>query len=149
MTKLVVHLLGGYRVEVDGKPVHNFGTDKARALLAYLVVEAARPHRREALAGLLWPEQPEVAARTNLRQAMARLRRALSTKHYTSLRRAAAPSNLNSVSNLLPAHKSFMPTSWRSGSSLCNQSAPCMRAVPCNRPGQQPLPSSLSPARTS
>lgn len=78
MTKLVVHLLGGFRVELDGKAVYEFATDKARALLAYLVVEADRPHRRETLAGLLWPERPDTVARTNLRQALARLRRALS-----------------------------------------------------------------------
>jgi DNA-binding SARP family transcriptional activator/predicted ATPase len=78
MTKLVVRLLGGYRVELDGKAVYDFETNKARALLAYLVVEADRPHRREALAGLLWPERPDTVARTNLRQALARVRRALS-----------------------------------------------------------------------
>jgi DNA-binding SARP family transcriptional activator/tetratricopeptide (TPR) repeat protein len=78
MTKLVVRLLGGFQVELGGKAVYDFGTDKARALLAYLVVEADRPHRRAALAGLLWPERPDTVARTNLRQALARVRRALS-----------------------------------------------------------------------
>ncbi len=78
MTKLVVHVLGGFRVELDGEAVYDFETDKARALLAYLVVEANRPHRREALASLLWPERPDNVARTNLRQALARVRRALS-----------------------------------------------------------------------
>ena len=78
MKKLVVRLLGGFRVELEGKPVYEFETDKARALLAYLVVEANRPHRREALASLLWPERPDSVARTNLRQALARVRRALS-----------------------------------------------------------------------
>jgi DNA-binding SARP family transcriptional activator/predicted ATPase len=77
MTRLVVRLLGGYRVELDGEAVYGFETDKARALLAFLVVEADRPHRREALASLLWPDRPESAARTNLRQALASVRRAL------------------------------------------------------------------------
>ncbi|MFN8470184.1 MAG: AAA family ATPase [Caldilineaceae bacterium] len=77
MTKLVVRLLGGYQVELDREAVHGFETDKARALLAYLVVEADRPHRRETLAALLWPDRPEMAARANLRQALARVRRAL------------------------------------------------------------------------
>jgi DNA-binding SARP family transcriptional activator len=40
-------------------------------------VEAERPHRREALAGLLWPDQPERLARRNLSQALVRLRRAI------------------------------------------------------------------------
>lgn len=63
MTRLIVRLLGSYRVELDGRPVYAFETDKARALLAYLMVEADRPHRRETLASLLWPERPESAAR--------------------------------------------------------------------------------------
>ncbi|MEJ2210981.1 MAG: BTAD domain-containing putative transcriptional regulator [Anaerolineae bacterium] len=54
-----------------------FGTDKARALLAYLAVEADRPHRRDALAGMLWPESPQARARHSLRQALSSLRRAL------------------------------------------------------------------------
>ena len=44
------------------EPVTAFASNKVRALLAYLAVEADRPHRREALAGLLWPEQPEAKA---------------------------------------------------------------------------------------
>ena len=31
------------------------GMGPVKALLVYLAVEADRPHRREALAGLLWP----------------------------------------------------------------------------------------------
>lgn len=77
MAKLVVRLLGGFRVELDGEAVYGFETDKARALLAYLVVEANRPHRRETLASLLWPDWPEAVARTNLRLTLSRVRRAL------------------------------------------------------------------------
>ncbi len=79
MTRLVVRLLGGYRVELDGEAVYGFETDKARALLAYLIVEADRPHRRETLSSLLWPDRPDAVARTNLRQALASVRRALSS----------------------------------------------------------------------
>ena len=78
MARLVVRLLGGYRVELDGKPVYGFETDKARALLAYLIVEADRPHRRETLASLLWPDRPEPVARNSFRQALFRVRHALS-----------------------------------------------------------------------
>jgi DNA-binding SARP family transcriptional activator len=46
---------------------------KPLALLAYLVLER-RPHSREALAGLLWGESPEVEARASLRQALKQLR---------------------------------------------------------------------------
>jgi DNA-binding SARP family transcriptional activator len=74
---LVVRLLGGFQVELDGEAVYAFKTDKARALLAYLVVESARPHRRETLAALLWPDRPDAVARANLRQALSYVRQAL------------------------------------------------------------------------
>ena len=77
MARLVVRLLGGFQVELGGEPVYDFETDKARALLAYLVAEPDRPHRRETLAGLLWPERPDAVARKNLRQALFLVRRAL------------------------------------------------------------------------
>jgi hypothetical protein len=50
---------------------------KVRALLVHLALSPERPHRREALAGLLWAEFPERSARTNLRNALANLRLAL------------------------------------------------------------------------
>lgn len=62
---------------LGGEPVTDFATDKARALLAYLVLESDRPHRRDALAGLLWPDEPESRARQNLRQALSYLRQAI------------------------------------------------------------------------
>ena len=77
MAHLSIHLLGGFDVQLDGKPVTGFQTNKARALLAYLAVEAQRPHQRAHLAGLLWPEWPEAQARTYLRQALADLQRVL------------------------------------------------------------------------
>ena len=77
MPHLAVRLLGGFQVELDGEAVYAFKTDKARALLAYLVVESARPHRRETLAALLWPDRPDAVARANLRQALSYLRQAL------------------------------------------------------------------------
>ena len=77
MSRLAVRLLGGFQVELDGEAVYAFKTDKARALLAYLVVESAHPHRRETLAALLWPDRPDSAARANLRQALSYVRQAL------------------------------------------------------------------------
>jgi WD40 repeat protein/DNA-binding SARP family transcriptional activator len=62
---------------MDGEEVSGFDSDKVRALLAYLAVECDRPVRREKLAGLLWPDFAESSARTNLRQALANLRRVL------------------------------------------------------------------------
>ncbi len=77
MVKLMISLLGSFQVTLDGEPVTGFTTDKARALLAYLAVEADSPYRRDVLAGLLWPDQPQRKARQNLRQALSHLRRAL------------------------------------------------------------------------
>ncbi|MCP4426289.1 MAG: AAA family ATPase, partial [Chloroflexi bacterium] len=77
MPILQIALLGSFQVALDGQPVTAFESDKVRALLAYLAVEADRPHRREALAALLWPDMPETAARSNLRHALANLRRAI------------------------------------------------------------------------
>src|SRR5690242_15717043 len=77
MARLEMALLGGFHAAIDGTPVSGFDADKSRALLAYLAVEAAYPQRREVLAGLLWPEFPDEAARRNLRYSLFRLRQAL------------------------------------------------------------------------
>jgi len=75
---LLIHLLGRFEASLHAQPLTGFHSDKVRALLAYLCIEADRPHRRERLAGLLWPDLPESSARTNLRHALANLRRVLS-----------------------------------------------------------------------
>jgi len=89
MARLKLSLLGPFEVELDGEPVTDFATNKVRALLAYLAVEAGylegqvRPHRREVLAGLLWPDWPERSARTNLRNALSNLRKAIGDRDAT------------------------------------------------------------------
>ena len=77
MTPLVISLFGSFQVSLADQPVTGFELDKVRALLAYLVVEADRPHRRESLVGLLWPDYPEASARTNLRRVLANLRQVI------------------------------------------------------------------------
>src|SRR5690242_20297145 len=76
MARLTLALLGPLHVTLDGRPVNSLAYAKVCALLAYLAIEA-QPHRREALAALLWPEQDSGAARTSLRTALASLRRAI------------------------------------------------------------------------
>ncbi|HEU5101899.1 MAG TPA: SARP family transcriptional regulator, partial [Roseiflexaceae bacterium] len=76
MARLALSLLGPLHVTLDDHPITGFATDKVRALLAYLALEA-RLHRREALAELFWPEQEAAAARTSLRVALITLRRAI------------------------------------------------------------------------
>jgi predicted ATPase/DNA-binding SARP family transcriptional activator len=74
---LSLSLLGPLQIARDGKPLAVRLTAKAQALLAYLAVEADMPHPRDFLAGLLWPDHPQAAARNSLRQALHQLRRAL------------------------------------------------------------------------
>src|SRR5690242_888381 len=79
MAQLRSYFLGPFRVTYDDRSVVGFESDKGRALLAYLLIEADHPHRREALAALLWPDHTETAARQNLRQALYNLHHTLST----------------------------------------------------------------------
>src|SRR3954454_5219247 len=83
MAQLTLRLLGALQATLDGVPVAGFESQKGRALLAYLALDADRPHGRDALAGLLWPDQPDQDARTNLRQALANLRQALGDQQAT------------------------------------------------------------------
>lgn len=76
---LDLQLLGPPEITLGGTPV-SFRYDKMRALLIYLAVEARRPHPREVLAGLLWPDTPDRDARRNLNQALFNLRQALREK---------------------------------------------------------------------
>ncbi|HEX6387674.1 MAG TPA: tetratricopeptide repeat protein, partial [Anaerolineae bacterium] len=77
IARLSLSFLGPWQVIFDGEAVTSFKYDKVRALLAYLATEADRPHRRETLMGMLWPELPEAAARNNLRQVLVTLREAI------------------------------------------------------------------------
>ncbi|MFN2227429.1 MAG: BTAD domain-containing putative transcriptional regulator, partial [Anaerolineae bacterium] len=74
MARLSLSCLGPFQVTLDGQPVTGFKSNKVRALLAYLAVEAERPHRREVLAGLLWPDWPDREALSNLRYTLSDLR---------------------------------------------------------------------------
>ncbi len=74
MARLAILSLGPLQITLGDNPVTGFDSDKARALLAYLAIEADRPHLRESLAGLLWPEFPEERARQSLSQALSNVR---------------------------------------------------------------------------
>lgn len=75
MPQLQLSLLGCFHVDLQGKPVTDFESDKARALLAYLVIESDRAHRRKELSYLFWTDYPEAQAMKNLRQTLYRLQR--------------------------------------------------------------------------
>jgi DNA-binding SARP family transcriptional activator len=71
-----MRVFGNIEVEMAGLPVTGFRSNKALALLCYLVV-TGRPHTRPALAGLLWADLPEAKARNNLSQTLTNLNRLL------------------------------------------------------------------------
>jgi predicted ATPase/DNA-binding SARP family transcriptional activator/Tfp pilus assembly protein PilF len=77
MSALRIKCMGEFQIELDGKPLASFETEKTRALLVYLALESGRPLRRPHLAGLLWSEESEERALHNLRQTLSFLRKAL------------------------------------------------------------------------
>ena len=79
MTQIKLLLLGSFQALAGAEAITQIPTDKVRALWAYLAVEAARPHRRESLATLFWPDWSDADAKRNLRQSLHRLRHLLDT----------------------------------------------------------------------
>ena len=118
MVCLSISLLGSLSVTLVGQPVDSFEYNKVRALLAYLAIENESPHRREALACLLWPDQPQKAALDSLRNALSKLRQAIGDHHtdlpYLFITNDAIQFNhasdhkldVNRFTNLLAASKS-------------------------------------------
>jgi predicted ATPase/DNA-binding SARP family transcriptional activator len=56
--KISLYLFGIPRLEIDGQN-HKLPTNRVLALLAYLILEADRPHPRTHLIELLWDDKPE------------------------------------------------------------------------------------------
>jgi DNA-binding SARP family transcriptional activator len=80
--RLEVRLFGKFDVRQAGKPVA-IASRPAQSLFAYLVLKAGTAHRREKLAGMLWPDSLEETARDNLRHALWRVRKALDSAAST------------------------------------------------------------------
>ena len=87
---LKIHLLGPFSANLDEQKITQFDTEKTRAILAYLASESHRPHQREILAEMFWPERPKGAARANLRHVLGNLRMIIGDR--PSLTGAANPS---------------------------------------------------------
>ncbi|MBV7339737.1 hypothetical protein KFU94_68300 [Chloroflexi bacterium TSY] len=68
---------GPFAITVDGEPIEDMSADKARALLAYLILESDRVHARRLLVELLWPDYPQKDALRSLRNSLYRLRQLL------------------------------------------------------------------------
>ena len=88
VSPLQINLLGPVEVRLAEADLTPGLMHKVKALLAYLAVEADHPHPRESLAGLLWPDRFENAARQNLRQSLLRLRQAVGTEYIEASRKA-------------------------------------------------------------
>src|SRR5437879_13264200 len=80
-----VQLFGNLQFTWEGKPVTTISTNRLQSLLAFLILRTEAPQSREQVASLLWPESDESQARTNLRQLLHHLKRALPGE-CTSLR---------------------------------------------------------------
>ena len=71
-----LNLLGGFEaLEAPGRPLA-FPTLKSEALLAYLVLNGRQEQFRDKLSALLWGSSSDELARSSLRQALLRVRKA-------------------------------------------------------------------------
>ncbi|MFN2221413.1 MAG: BTAD domain-containing putative transcriptional regulator [Candidatus Promineifilaceae bacterium] len=75
--RLSLRLLGPFQASIGQAPLPESRAKKIEALLIYLALSEGEAHRRENLVGLLFPDMPDEMARTNLRQSLTRLRRAI------------------------------------------------------------------------
>jgi predicted ATPase/DNA-binding SARP family transcriptional activator/uncharacterized protein HemY len=73
---LEIRLLGQFDLRRNGAPIE-VPSRTAQSLLAYLVLNTGIAHRREKLAGLLWPDATEDNARSYLRKALWQARKSL------------------------------------------------------------------------
>ncbi len=80
---LEVRLLGTFELRLDGDPVE-IPSRPAQTLTAYLFLNPGVQHRRERLAGLLWPDSDESNARSNLRHTLWRIRKVIGEEHIES-----------------------------------------------------------------
>lgn len=77
MASLRIELFGSLRVLAGDALISTVNTARLQSLLAYLVLHCDTPVSRERFAFVLWPDSTESQARTNLRQLLHHLRRAL------------------------------------------------------------------------
>ena len=85
---LQLHLFGPPRLVRNGVAIA-LNHRKAWALLAYLAI-TARPHSRDSLATLLWPDYGQAPARGHLRRELARLRELLGEEIFVADREQIA-----------------------------------------------------------
>ncbi len=84
MHRLALKLFSDFKINLDDEIVVGIKTNKARALLAYLALEANRSHRRSVLAEFFWPNKPAGAGRNSLKQALSNIRNTLEDQDSAS-----------------------------------------------------------------
>ena len=84
MAQVALYMFGPPRIEIDHEQA-TIDTRKALALFVYLAV-TRRPHTRDAIAGLLWPDYDQAHARATLRRTLSPLHRLLG-EGYLSIER--------------------------------------------------------------
>jgi len=72
-----IEMFGNLQITHELAPISAMQASRLRSLMAFLALHSDVPQPREQLAALLWPESNEGQARTNLRQLLHNLRRAL------------------------------------------------------------------------
>jgi DNA-binding SARP family transcriptional activator len=83
MNHLTLSFFGAFQAMLGDKPLTGFRSAKVQGLLIYLALTPQHPHSREALATFFWPDEPEAAARLNLRQSLYRLRQVLDEADFS------------------------------------------------------------------
>ena len=73
MPQLTIQFFGKPQIHVDGMPLESLVSQKARAALFYLAAHRGMISRSQ-LAGLLWSDMEESAARANLRVVISKLK---------------------------------------------------------------------------
>jgi DNA-binding SARP family transcriptional activator len=74
---LNVRLLGDVDLRLGQQRLHGLESPRVQSLLGFLILRRQAPQARQRLAFLLWPDSTEAQAKTNLRQLLHHLRRAL------------------------------------------------------------------------
>jgi predicted ATPase/DNA-binding SARP family transcriptional activator len=77
MGLLKLTFFGSFQAALDGKSITSFRSARVQGLLVYLALADHKPHSRDMLAALFWPDEPDAIARKNLRQSLYQLRQVL------------------------------------------------------------------------
>lgn len=80
---LEARFLGNFEILVDGLSI-DIPARKAQTLLAFLIMHRSGQHRREKLAGMLWPDSDEASARSKLRYALWQLRNSVGDEYFSA-----------------------------------------------------------------